>query len=98
MAFMNAPFHTSLLEQFSPEWNVDCEYNKIEDQPKIYRAIRSIKAVIQGKLGKKHAAFLNDSGYTLDEPEFEIFCREAFPDIIIHRRGRTGIEDNFPSD
>lgn len=89
-------FACYLFGQFAPEWNVDCEYNKIEDEPKIYRAIRAIgKKAAQGRLSKKLAGFLHDAGYTLEEPDFEIFQREAFPDIIIHKRGETSIESNL---
>ncbi|MDX1988547.1 MAG: hypothetical protein SFV17_17815 [Candidatus Obscuribacter sp.] len=89
-------FACYLFGQFAPEWNVDCEYNKIGDLEKYYRAIRTTsEKAIRGALSKKLSILLSDSEYRLDDADFEIFRREAFPDIIIHKRGQTTVDENL---
>jgi hypothetical protein len=72
------------LEPLFPEFNVDCEYN----------------GDIDADNGRKYISILHDNAIQLGilnagEGDQELINRYVYPDIIIHRRGRNGIENNL---
>lgn len=65
-----------LMPQFTG-WDVDCEYNRIEDDPTEYKYL-----------------FLEPD----DPGVVNVFDPEGsrvYPDVVIHRRGQNGREDNL---
>lgn len=72
------------LEPLFPDFNVDCEYN----------------GNIDSACGRKYIYILKDKAEELgilktNDQESELFCRWVYPDIIIHKRGLNGSENNL---
>jgi hypothetical protein len=72
------------LESLFPDFNVDCEYNGNVDHDS----------------GRKYIQILTKKAMELgiqkeDETEQDSIDRSVFPDIIIHKRGHNGSENNL---